>query len=264
MRCWDLRTPYVVHRHVGFVQHSSFVVGLVQRAVIGSIGRLVVRRAEAVLPIDEHVASDVRSAAPTARIEVLGNGVDTHAFRPLSSDERRTAREQLGLPADRPLVLFVGRFVPKKGFHHVSAAASDEYDVVLVGGDRPPGADDPRLHFLGGLPAGDMPRVYGCADVMVVASVGECPLTVLESMSSGLPLVANDDPALHSPWTAGPGVTFVDMAGGDLRTALEGLARDPEMLRKVGAEAQAFVRASFSWDAHLDRLEDVYTSVLSA
>ena len=104
--------------------------------------------------------------------------------------------------------------MPKKGFAHVAAAASDDYGLVFVGGDRPAGLDDERLHFLGGRPAAEMPGIYRCADVMVVASVGECPLTVLEAMSSGLPVLANDDPALHSPWTSGPGVRFVDMAAG--------------------------------------------------
>ena len=262
--CVLLRTPYVLHRHVGFVHHSSAFGRLVQRVVIHTIGRLMVRHAALVLPIDDHVAADLRSSFPGARIEVLGNGVDTTAFRPMSEEERLAQRGVLGLPADRPLVLFVGRFVPKKGFQHLVAAASDDYDVVLVGGPPPPGVDDPRLHFLGGRPAAEMPAVYGCADVMVVASVGECPLTVLESMSTGLPLVANDDPALRSPWTAGPGVDFVDVASGDLQQALEQLVSDRDVVRRRGAEARAYVQASFSWDAHVDRLERVYERVLDA
>lgn len=262
LACLLLRRPYVVHRHVGHVHHPSRLVTLVQRTVTGTVGRVVLRRAETVLPIDEHVADDVR-AAGAGRVEVLGNGVDTARFRPLDPPERAAARAGLGLPADRPLVLFVGRFVPKKGFPWVVSAASDDYDLVLVGGDRPAGADDPRLHFPGGLPAEAMPRVYGCADVMVVASVGECPLTVLESMSSGLPLVAHDDPALHSPWTAGPGVRFVDLAAGELRAVLEELVADPAALRREGDAARAHVLDAFSWDAHLDRLEAVYHAAMS-
>jgi glycosyltransferase involved in cell wall biosynthesis len=155
-------------------------------------------------------------------------------------------------------VLFVGRFVPKKGFEHVVAAASDRYAVALVGGDRPAGVDDPRLHFLGGRPAEEMPRIYRSADVMVVASVGECPLTVLEAMSTGLPVVLNDDPALHSPWTAGPGVRFVDVAAGDLRRVLEEVVAYPAAMRRTGAEGHAYVERAFSWEAHLDRLEELY------
>jgi glycosyltransferase involved in cell wall biosynthesis len=159
-------------------------------------------------------------------------------------------------------VLFVGRFVPKKGFAEVAAAASDDYDIVFVGGDRPAGVDDPRLHFLGGMPAAEMPAVYGLADVMVVASVGECPLTVLESMSSGLPLVVRDDPALHTTWTSGPGVTFVDPA--DLGPVLSRLVADPVGLREAGRAAHEFVQARFSWSAHLGTLEGVYLEVLEA
>jgi glycosyltransferase involved in cell wall biosynthesis len=261
--CLVLRKPYVVHRHVGFVHHSSVVVRMVQRIVLATLARIVLHRAAAVLAIDEHIVVGTRETVRTpARVELLGNGVDATLFRPVGPDERALTRRVFDLPVEPPLVLFVGRFVPKKGFLAVAAAASDSYRLVFVGGDRPPGMDDHRLHFLGGLPAAEMPRVYGCADVMVVASVGECPLTVLEAMSSGLPVLVNDDPALHSAWTAGPGVQFVDMAAGDLRQALERLVRDPVTMQRMGEAAHAYVRSAFSWDAHLDQLEAVYRDVL--
>lgn len=243
--CLVLRTPYVVHRHVGFVHHSSLLVRVVQGVVLRTFGRLVLGGARAVLPIDEHVARGL----PADRTQVLGNGVDTSRFRP----RPRTPRE-------RPKVLFVGRFVPKKGFDVVAAAASDDYDLVFAGGDRPPGYDDPRLHFLGAVPAEAMPEVYSDADVMVVASVGECPLTVIEAMASGLPVVLREDPALHSPWTSGPGVRFVDMAAGDLPAALRELVADPG-LRALGEAGRAHVAASYSWAAHVQQLDSVYRGV---
>jgi glycosyltransferase involved in cell wall biosynthesis len=158
-------------------------------------------------------------------------------------------------------VLFVGRFVPKKGFDVVAAAAADDYDLVFAGGDRPAGYDDPRLHFLGAVPAAEMPAVYADADVMVVASVGECPLTVVEAMASGLPVLLREDPALHSPWTSGPGVRFVDMAAGHLPAALHDLVADPEEMRRLGKEAHEHVAAAYSWDAHVDRLVRIYWRV---
>jgi rhamnosyl/mannosyltransferase len=261
--CLVLGRPYVVHRHVGFVHHSSALVRLVQRVVLGTVGRLVLERARAVLPIDDHVAASTRaSVRGAARVVVLGNGVDTRRFRPASAEERRRARAELGLPADRPLVLFVARFVPKKGFAAVAAAASDAYDLVFAGDERPPGYDDPRLHFVGSVPTDVVPRVYHAADAMVVASVGECPLTVLEALSSGLPVVANDDPALHTPWTAGPGVVFADIAAGRLRSVLERLVDDLPAARRTTVEGADHVRTAFSWEAHVDRLEAVYRAVL--
>jgi glycosyltransferase involved in cell wall biosynthesis len=261
--CWVLRRPYVVHRHVGFVQHSSLVVRLVQRAVLGTIARLVLERAALVVAIDEHVATGLADQlSPGARVEVLGNGVDVDAFRPALNGEREAVRGDLGLAQDEPVVLFAGRFVPKKGFPWVTAAASDSYRIAFAGGDRPPSAPDPRLTFLGTVPAERMPAVYRCADVFVAASVGECPLTVLEALSSGLPVVLHDDPALRSPWTSGPGAYFVDMSTGDLGEQLDKLLADPESLRSAGSAARDFVARSFSWDAHVDRLETLYRRVL--
>jgi glycosyltransferase involved in cell wall biosynthesis len=260
--CLLLRTPYVVHRHVGFVHHPSLVVRLVQRIVLGTFARPVLSGAAVILPIDEFIAAGTRATMPAStRVEVLGNGVDTTRFRPAEPAEQRRIRADLGLPLDVPLALFVGRFVPKKGFAEVAAATSDRYGLVFAGGERPPGLDDERLHFVGAVPADDMPRVYRSVDVMIVASVGECPLTVLEAMSSGLPVLANDDPALHSPWTSGPGVRFVDVAAGELRPALEELVADPSEVHRTGAEAHDFVQESFSWEAHLDQLERVYRDV---
>lgn len=245
--CLALRTPYVVHRHVGFVHHSSLLVRVVQGVVLATFGRIVLGGARVVLPIDEHVARGM----PAEKTRVLGNGVDTGRFRPGPP----TSRER------RPRVLFVGRFVPKKGFGLVAAAADDAYEIAFAGGDRPPGLDDPRLTFLGAVPAAAMPEVYAGADVMVVASVGECPLTVVEAMASGLPVVLREDPALHSPWTSGPGVRFVEMPGSALRDVLRELAADPDLRARLGAGARDHVAASYSWDVHVQRLDEIYRGV---
>ncbi len=247
--CLLLRTPYVVHRHVGFVHHSSVLVRLVQGLVLATMGRLVLAGARTVLPIDEQVAATLPDPG---RADVLGNGVDTALFHPAPEPSGRV----------RPRVLFVGRFVPKKGFDLVAAAAGYGGGGGGGGGGRPPGADDPRLHFLGPVPAAEMPEVYRSADAMVVASVGECPLTVLEAMSSGLPVLLREEPALHTAWTAGPGVRFVDMVRGDLAAALRELVGDPDAMRRTGAEGRAHVLDRFSWETHLDHLEATYRRVL--
>ena len=259
--CLLLRTPYVVHRHVGFVHHSSSIGA--SRAA-GRARQLRPARAGWCLsdPADRRLHRlVVTTCAPCAHSGDRQRGGHC-SLPPCSPGHRAAIRRSLGLPLDQPLALFVGRFVPKKGFAFVAGAASDDYGIVFVGGSRPPGLVDPRLHFLGGRPAAEMPGIYRAADVMIVASVGECPLTVLEAMSSGLPVLVNDDPALHSPWTSGPGVQFVDMARGDLREALSKLVASPSELQRLGEEGHRFVESAFSWEAHVDRLEATYAGVL--
>jgi glycosyltransferase involved in cell wall biosynthesis len=256
--CRLLGTAYVVHRHVGFVHHSSAVVRLVQAAVLSSVGRLVLAGAEAVIAIDAPIADYSRRTVPgAAPVHVVGNGVDTGLFRPVEDQEREALRRRL----EDPLVLFVGRFVPKKGFPQVAAAAGEGHRIVFAGGERPAGVVDERLVFLGAVAPEAMPDVYRSVDAFVVASVGECPLTVLEAMSSGLPVLLNEDPTLHSPWTVGPGVRFVDMYSGALPEAIDDLLADPQQAREMGLAARAHVLRGFSWATHLDRLEAVYREV---
>lgn len=266
--CLLHRTPYVVTRHVGVVHHPSALVRFVQWVVLATAARVVLSRATFVLPIDEHIAAEVRAGGVDAsRVKVLGNGVDTTRFHPGTAEERDRTRAAYALPLERLLVLFVGRPVPKKGFDMVAAAVSEHYDIAFVGGEVGVGPDGPGLHFVGPVAAAAMPAVYRCADLMVIASVGECPLTVLEAMGTGLPVVVNDDPALHSPWTedaaAGEVARFVDMARGQLPTALSDLVADVAERERLGTAAREHVRDSFSWTAHVERLVAIYERAMS-
>ena len=160
------------------------LVRLVQRLVLATVARVVLGRADAILPIDEHIAAGLAGDGARPGAAVLGNGVDTDAVPPRPGAERAdpagsacrwTGRSRCSSAAT----------CRRRASPVVAAAAGDDYDLVFVGGDRPAGVDDPRLHFIGALPPAEMPAVYACADVMVVASVGECPLTVLEAMAAG-------------------------------------------------------------------------------
>ena len=234
--CVLLRTPYVVHRHVGFVHHSfarrtAWCSGI----VLGTLRRAVLRRAAAVLPIDEYIAAGMRAAVARRRGSRCSATAST---QPASARRRRASAagpaRTFGLPQDRPLALFVGRFVPKKGFAQVAAAASDGYELVFVGGDRPPGWTTTRLHFLGGGAGRRDAAGLRCADVMVVASVGECPLTVLEAMSSGLPGAPTTTRRCtrRGPRARACGSSTSLRAA--LRAALEDLVEEPGALRRIG------------------------------
>lgn len=256
------RTPYVVHRHVSFVHHSSAIVRAAQWLVLHTVGRMVLRGASAVLAIDAEIARHDAPLVPGVDVEVLGNGVDTTVFRPATAAESRELRTRFGLPVDETLVLFVGRPVPKKGFPLVAEAGSDSYRLVFVGAEGPETKAAARLLFLGSRAPEEVALLYRAADLFVMASVGECPLTILEAMSSGLPVVLADDPALHTPWTSTEGVEFVPRNSRALRAALTSLARDPDRRGRMGRSARAHVVDSFGWEEHVAALERIYGEVM--
>ncbi|HLI02240.1 MAG TPA: glycosyltransferase family 4 protein [Acidimicrobiales bacterium] len=254
------RRPLVVTQHVGLVAHSQPAVEVVQRAGYLLLGDRVLRRADAVAAVNEDAAAFVgRRGVAAGRVVVLPNGVDTDRFRPVAGDAERAAlRARLGLPPAGMVVLFVGRFVPKKGFDRLLAAADPRYLLVFAGGDAPAAAvSRSGVRWLGRLDHEELADVYRAADVLAAPSVGErSTLVMLEAMASGLPVVVSEaQPAA--------GVVFARPEPEALRDALLGLTADPARRAALGAAARAHAVAHGSWAAHTDRLLEVYEQARS-
>ena len=125
---------------------------------------------------------------------------------------RRKARAELGLPPDGPLVVSVSRLVPRKGMDVLIDAAAalvpsfPGLTVAIAGrGARPgpprrPGAADrgAPVRLLGPVPDDDLPRLYGVADVFVMACRDRWlgleqegfGIVFLEAAACGVPQVA--------------------------------------------------------------------------
>ena len=111
-----------------------------------------------------------------------------------------TVRAEWGLEPDRPLVLTVGRLVPEKDHALLLDAIARVPNAALaIVGGGPAEEDlraqavsagvDNRVIFAG--PRLDAWELMGAADVVVLSSRGEgMPLTVLEALAIGTPLVA--------------------------------------------------------------------------
>jgi len=144
-------------------------------------------------------------AAPN-KVRVVGNGVDLTRFRPVPQGPARAA---LGLPADAKVLVSVGGLCERKGFHRVIdclsglQATGQQVHLLVAGGPSPEGDWTQRLqaqvqalglqnlvHFLGPVPAAELPRALSAADVFVLATRNEGWANVfLEAMACGLPVV---------------------------------------------------------------------------
>ena len=128
-------------------------------------------------------------------------GVSTERFFPASKSEVASLRQELNLPNDCRLLLFVGRFVPAKGLEvlvNALARLSENTHLVLVGEgaqltDLQKQAKDRqlchRVYFRERVTW--VEKYYRVADVFMMTSNYE-PLgqTILEALASGLPIVA--------------------------------------------------------------------------
>ncbi|MBE0617637.1 MAG: glycosyltransferase [Proteobacteria bacterium] len=134
------------------------------------------------------------------RVEVIPIGLDAEAFRPMPQG---SARERLGLPPDRPVVLY-GAVNPltdrNKGWHllepalKIVAQGVPEALAVVFGAAAPATAPDAGMPvvFLGHLrDEAALVAAYSAADVFVAPSRQEtfCQ-TAAEAMACGTPVVA--------------------------------------------------------------------------
>ena len=143
--------------------------------------------------------------ADPARITVLRNGVDLVGFTPPATPDARTAL-RAGLGLDGPTLLSVGHLIDRKGHHHAIAALPHLPGwTLLIVGEGPERARleglaatlgvAGRVRLLGAHPHAGLPRFYGAADVLILASSREGWANVLlEAMACGTPVVASDIP----------------------------------------------------------------------
>ncbi len=192
--------PTLVTQHVGMVGFGGGIDPLLFTAY-RTVGRRVLRRAAKVAFVNEGVRSWFHERIdPALPSEHIPNAVDLEHFHPASPAERTGARRAFGIPVDVPVVLFVGRLVAKKNPALIVDALrriEGPLRALFVGDGPLRGALaslGDRCTHVTELPHAQMSLAYAAADVFVLPSRDEgTPLTVLEALAAGLPIVVSDD-----------------------------------------------------------------------
>jgi glycosyltransferase involved in cell wall biosynthesis len=252
------RTPLVVLQHIGQVPYRNLILRglmalanrLVARPILGGAGQVVF--------ISQFVRDYFARVKFHRAPALIFNGVDTQVFRPASSGEREAARQRFGFVPDEHVVLFVGRFVEKKGVALLGATASRRPDLTLAFAGW--GLIDPaawglaNVRVFSDLAGAGLAELYRAADVFVLPSQGEgFPLVVQEALASGLPVVCGEE-STGADEEAAPFLIGVDVTGAEedvvarISAAIDqALAGDIEPAARAG-----FARGRYSWSAAAD------------
>jgi glycosyltransferase involved in cell wall biosynthesis len=189
--------------------------------------------------------------------------------------DRIEARRRLGM-GDGPVVAVVGRLAAQKGIDAMLAAcpallAEHPELTVLLAGTRTAwsGLDESlaamapevaaRVLVIDGFTDQQRPDIFGAADVVVVPSREEAfGMVVVEAWAVGRPVVASDIAAIRS--VVRDGVDALLVAVGDpegLARAVSGLLHDEDRAASMGAAGHDRVASEFSWDAVVDRWNEI-------
>jgi glycosyltransferase involved in cell wall biosynthesis len=147
------------------------------------------------------------AGAPSQKMMQLGRGVDTELFNPGIRDEKR--RAQIA-PNGEVIFACICRVAPEKGFEFLAQAAKKlvktglQFKLLIVGSNKNPAVvkevedyfEEIKEHviFAGMKRGAELAREYAAADVFLHCSITETfGLVVLESMASGVPVIARDE-----------------------------------------------------------------------
>lgn len=168
--------------------------------------RMAMTRCARVIVMSEFMKQRVQAVhgIPDHQVHLIPGAVDTGRFAP--AGDPAGVRRQLGLPADRTILLTVRNLVPRMGlipFVHAVAMVRDTKPgiLALVGGEGPLRGELEQLiqqhrlkdhvRLLGFVPEDDLPKYYQSADLVVMptAELEGFGLVTVEALACGTPVV---------------------------------------------------------------------------
>jgi glycosyltransferase involved in cell wall biosynthesis len=248
------------------------------------VSRALMRRYDRVIAISEFMRGRMLELGiPDRRITTVYLGLDAQAYRARVRRSPSEVRQELGVPADRVLVVMVGNLKFWKGQHVVLEALAGlpgdlkgRLTVLFVGATAPMGesyAESLRdtvrregledvARFVGSRQ--DVPDLVNAADICLHASVMPEPfgLVVLEAMALGRPMIAARIGGPAEILTPESGLVFDPAQPAELTAALSRLATDRLLRERIGQAALRRVE-EFSLERNVAGTVQVYRELLS-
>jgi glycosyltransferase involved in cell wall biosynthesis len=237
------------------------------------IERWACRNVDRFVCVSEAVARHCRSHGyPEAKLAVIANGVDAAEFAQATPIDL----VDLGVPAGRRALVFIGRLDRQKGLDDLLAACPQLFEQLsghdlLIVGDGPLRAVlmqqaarlgvSSRVHFTGW--RADVPAILAAADLLVLPSHWEgMPNVVLEAMAAGKPVVATRVEGVEEALGASARDQCVAVGSQEeLVQRIVHFAQAVHLARDVGQANQQRAKCDFSLEAMVTRYEELYESL---
>lgn len=223
---------------------------------------------EQVIALAQAEADDIQalwqSFGATAPISIIPNGVNPDDFANLPDTSAFRAQYGLG---DAQVLLFMGRLQARKGVgllvEAFKSANLSNTKLLIVGPDEGMLASlqaqaNEAVIFTGYLSGEARLAALASADLFVLPAIGEgFSMAVLEAMVTGLPVLLSEGCNFPEAEQAQAGrIITAELA--PLRTALQELCSQPDLLREMGQNARKLVLERYTWTSIAQATIQVY------
>ncbi len=239
--------------------------------------RFLLRRVQKVVAVSKVVVENLKGIAPKPALDIriIPNGIEVSRFKNIIPDG--TLKRALGMAPIDPLITLVGSLRPVKNQTMLLYAvarmipAYPKLRVILVGEGpfKGPILDlrgklglAPYVHLLG--LRRDIPEILSETDIFVSTSRWEgLPLSILEAMAAGKPIVATAVSGVLEVLgeNAGVLVPLDDVEG--LEGILKSLIEDPIARERLGQQAQQRVSTLYSLETCVHQWEALYEELMA-
>jgi len=273
---WLAGIPVVVHTFHGF-GFNDFQNPLT-RAVYVFAEKITAPLADRFIAVtNEDITKGLRyGIGPAEKYSLIRSGIDISRYSSLAMDKNALKRE-FGLPQDTSVVTTIGPFKPQKNlgdFVRASAVILKSFPraYFLVAGD---GEQKHMLKELIGRLGlegkvillgwrGDTDKILSVTDVFVMTSLWEgLPRSILEAMSSGLPVVANAVDGVKEIVKDGTTGYLVEPRDiGRLAEKTAYLLNNPAAAKEMGKKARAAIDAQYDIRNMVKEQERLYLELM--
>lgn len=242
--------PYIVSLRgsdvPGFNERFSL-----QYVFLKPIIRRVWKNAAAVIANSEGLKELALEIQPIVKIDIIHNGIDTEAFKPVTKETNTKLR-----------ILCVSRLIKRKGIDYllesialVKEIFGDDFEVCIIGeGDQEQELKemskqlkiDDVVIFEGYIEHSKLPEFYSNSDIFILPSLNEgMSNTILEAMASGLPIITTDTGGTKE-LINGNGIVIPMRDLKAIAGAIVKLIEDPSLRKEMGRNSRG-ISEELSW-----------------
>ena len=239
------------------------------------------RRSDRVIAVSESTRRYLlnREDLDDAKVTMIPNGIDTSMFHPATADQRKRARLDLGIPSEGFVIGGVGRLVPQKNFMlflevvaEVVRAHPSVYFVIagtgpleqLLRAKATTLGIAEYVRFLGHV--NNRVGLYHALDALMMTSDFEgTPMTLLEAMASGLPVVASAVDGVAEVCTSYQDALLTTPGKIDgFKECCRLIITDESLRVRLGVAARQTILERYEIRALTRKVEGVYEDVLES